>query len=134
MSEMVDPGRLEGQTDGWSRRRAKKAARLARIATLMKGQFLQTGAIIEALSPIPEGKGDLLAFHLSAAAVSVLLEEAELTPKPAHHDLDLASHGLVAVLDQARGSSYPDMAREPKQAFGALAAAYARARTRPATF
>lgn len=51
------------------------------------------------LAQPPEWKGDLLALHLSAAAVSVLLEEAELTPKPAlvdrrgngaHHDLDLA--------------------------------------------
>lgn len=45
-----------------------------------------------------------------------------------HRDLDLASYGVVAVLDHARGTTYPDMAWEPKQVFGALAAAYARAR------
>jgi hypothetical protein len=45
-----------------------------------------------------------------------------------HRDLDLASCGVVAVLDHARGTTYPDMAWEPKQVFGALAAAYARAR------
>jgi hypothetical protein len=46
----------------------------------------------------------------------------------AHRDLDLASYGVVAVLEHERGTSYPDMTWEPKQAFGALAAAYARAR------
>jgi hypothetical protein len=45
-----------------------------------------------------------------------------------HRDLDLASYGAVAVLDHARGTTYPDMTWEPKQVFGALAAAYARAR------
>ncbi len=45
-----------------------------------------------------------------------------------HRDFDLASYGVVAVLDHGRGATYPDMAWEPKQVFGALAAAYARAR------
>ena len=45
-----------------------------------------------------------------------------------HRDLDLASYGVVAVLDHGRGARYPDMAWEPKQVFGALACAYARAR------
>ena len=45
-----------------------------------------------------------------------------------HRDLDLASYGVVAVLEQERGTTYPDMAWEPKQVFGALAAAYAHAR------
>jgi hypothetical protein len=44
-----------------------------------------------------------------------------------HHDFDLASYGVVAVLDQGRGTTYPDMTWEPKQVFGALAAAYGRA-------
>lgn len=47
-----------------------------------------------------------------------------------HRDLDLASYGVVAVLEHARGTTYPDMAWEPKQVFGALAAAYGRARPR----
>jgi triphosphoribosyl-dephospho-CoA synthase len=59
--------------------------------------------IITTPSPIEIGSknesNELLATHLSTAAVSALLEEAELTPKPAlvdrrgngaHHDLDLA--------------------------------------------
>jgi hypothetical protein len=45
-----------------------------------------------------------------------------------HRDLDLASYGVVAVVEHERGTTYPDMAWEPKQVFGALAAAYARAR------
>jgi len=46
---MNTPLPFAGQPDTWSRRRAKKAARLARIAPWMKGQVLQTGAIVEAL-------------------------------------------------------------------------------------
>jgi hypothetical protein len=42
-------------------------------------------------------------------------------------DLDLASYGVVAVLQHERGTTYPDMAWGPKLVFGALAAAYARA-------
>jgi hypothetical protein len=49
-------------------------------------------------------------------------------PTDPHRDLDLASYGAVAVLEHARGTTYPDMSWEPKQVFGALAAAYARAR------
>jgi malonate decarboxylase alpha subunit len=62
MSEMVDPVRLEGQTEGWSHRRAKKAARLARITTLMRGRFLETGSIVEALQSILE-PGDAVALE-----------------------------------------------------------------------
>lgn len=46
-------------------------------------------------------------------------------PTDPHHDFDLASFGVVAVLGHGRGSTYPDMAWEPKQVFGSLAAAYA---------
>jgi hypothetical protein len=45
-----------------------------------------------------------------------------------HRDFDLASYGVVAVLEHEHGTTYPDMAWEPKQVFAALAAAYARAR------
>ncbi len=50
-------------------------------------------------------------------------------PTDPHRDLDLASYGVVAVLEHERGTTYPDMAWEPKQVFGALATTYARART-----
>jgi hypothetical protein len=45
-----------------------------------------------------------------------------------HRDLDLASYGVVAVLQHGRGTTYPDMTWEPKRVFGAIAAAYGRAR------
>jgi hypothetical protein len=38
--------------------------------------------------------------------------------------LDLASYGIVAVLENAHGTTYPGMAWEPKAAFAAVAAAY----------
>ena len=46
-------------------------------------------------------------------------------PDP-RHDLDMASFGLVKILDGDQCSTYPDMAWEPKQAFTTLANAYAR--------
>jgi hypothetical protein len=49
-------------------------------------------------------------------------------PTDPHRDFDLASYGVVAVLGHERGTTYPDMTWEPKRVFGALAAAYARAR------
>jgi hypothetical protein len=49
-------------------------------------------------------------------------------PTDPHRDLDLASYGVVAVLQHERGTTYPDMTWQPKQVFGALAAAYGRAR------
>jgi hypothetical protein len=39
-------------------------------------------------------------------------------------DLDLASYGIVKVLEDRRGETYPDMAWEPKAAFRALADCY----------
>ncbi len=54
--------------------------------------------------------------------------ESPRHPTDPHRDLDLASYGAVAVLEHERGTTYPDMAWEPKRVFGALAAAYARAR------
>ncbi len=48
-SDMNAPVPFAGQTGAWSHRRAKKAARLARVAPWMKGLVLETGAIVEAL-------------------------------------------------------------------------------------
>ncbi|MGH3782778.1 MAG: hypothetical protein ACRDRO_19710 [Pseudonocardiaceae bacterium] len=45
-------------------------------------------------------------------------------PDP-RRDLDMASFGLVKILEHQRGTAYPDIGWEPKQAFHALAAAYA---------
>jgi hypothetical protein len=46
-------------------------------------------------------------------------------PDDPDRDLDLASYGLVAILEQGHGSTYPDLAWEPKLAFHAVAEAYA---------
>lgn len=43
---------------------------------------------------------------------------------PSHEDFDMASAGLVRVLDGRRGQRYPDMPWEPKAAFAALAEFY----------
>ena len=49
---------------------------------------------------------------------------------PHHHDprldLDLASRGVVKVLDGRRGNRYPEMPWEPKAAFDTLAEYYGR--------
>ena len=58
----------------------------------------QSLAAMRVVETVPESRGEWWARHLSTAAVAALLEEAELTPKPAlvdrrgsgaHHDLDL---------------------------------------------
>jgi hypothetical protein len=41
-----------------------------------------------------------------------------------HEDLDVASYGIVKVLDGRRGDRYPDMPWEPKAAFDALNTQY----------
>jgi len=41
-----------------------------------------------------------------------------------HRDLDMASYGVVKVLEDGLGRAYPDMAWEPKAAFAALADHY----------
>ena len=44
---------------------------------------------------------------------------------PSHEDFDIASAGLVKVLDEGRrGQRYPDMPWEPKAAFAVLAEFY----------
>lgn len=42
-----------------------------------------------------------------------------------HDDLDLASLGVVKVLEDRHGETYPDMPWEPKAAFAAIADCYA---------
>jgi hypothetical protein len=59
----------------------------------------------------------------------------ELPHRPAdpRRDLDQASYGLVAVLEEGHGTRYPDMPWEPKRLFDTLAASYATRRTRTPT-
>ena len=47
-------------------------------------------------------------------------------------DLDMASPGIVKVLEQSQGQTYPDMAWEPKLAFHMLAEYYRTATRREA--
>jgi triphosphoribosyl-dephospho-CoA synthase len=74
--------------------------------------------LLRSVETVPENdRGDLWALDLSTAAVSALLEEAELTPKPAlvdrrgngaHHDLDLARLRRSA---QSLQDGFADIAR-----------------------
>ncbi len=80
---------LGSQAGGWSRRRAKKAARLARIAPWMKGQVLETGAIVEALQALLE-PGDAVALEGDNQKQADFLSRALVQVDPAKiHDLHL---------------------------------------------
>jgi malonate decarboxylase alpha subunit len=86
---MNAPIQFEGQTDGWSRRRAKKAARLARIVPWMKGQVLETAAIVEALQALLE-PGDAVALEGDNQKQADFLSRALVQVDPAKiHDLHL---------------------------------------------
>ena len=62
-----------------------------------------------------------------AAAFWFTFAGYELPHRPAdpRRDLDLASYGLVAVLESGHGTRYPDMTWEPKRLFDTLATRYA---------
>src|ERR1700733_13136472 len=78
-----------GQSDPWSRRRAKKAARLARIAPWMDGPVLQTGAIVEALQALLE-PGDAVALEGDNQKQADFLSRSLVQADPAKiHDLHL---------------------------------------------
>ncbi len=51
--------------------------------------------------------------------------ECPFGPEP-RHDLDLASYGVVRVLDGSDGTAYPGLTWEPKEVFHAVAARFAR--------
>src|SRR5271163_598092 len=87
---------------------------MSQIVTVMR-QIVTMRTSVETV-PKTDG-GDRWALHLSTAAVSALLEEAELTPKPAlvdrrgngaHHDLDLARLRRSA---RSLQDGFADMAR-----------------------
>jgi malonate decarboxylase alpha subunit len=78
-----------GQPGPWSRRRAKKAARLARVAPWMKGQVLQTSAIVKALQALLE-PGDNVALEGDNQKQADFLSRALVQVDPARiHDLHL---------------------------------------------
>jgi malonate decarboxylase alpha subunit len=77
------------RSDPWSRRRAKKAARLARIAPWMKGQVLETEAITEALQALLE-PGDAVALEGDNQKQADFLSRSLVQVDPAKvHDLHL---------------------------------------------
>ena len=83
--------RLEsaGHTDPWSRRRTKKAARLARIAPWMQGQVLESGAIVAALQALLE-PGDAVALEGDNQKQADFLSRSLVQVDPARiHDLHL---------------------------------------------
>jgi malonate decarboxylase alpha subunit len=77
------------QNDGWSKRRASKAARLARIAPWMKGSVLETAAIVEALQALLE-PGDAVALEGDNQKQADFLSRSLVQVDPAKiHDLHL---------------------------------------------
>jgi malonate decarboxylase alpha subunit len=54
--------RFDAQAEGWSRRRARKAARLARVAPWTTGRLLETAAIVEVLQALLE-PGDVVVLE-----------------------------------------------------------------------
>src|ERR1700678_3773488 len=86
---MNAPIPFAGQSDSWSRRRAKKAARLARIAPWITGQVLQTGAMIEELQALLE-PGDAVALEGDNQKHADFLSRSLVQVDPAKiHDLHL---------------------------------------------
>jgi malonate decarboxylase alpha subunit len=80
---------FDGQVVNWSRRKAKKAARLARIAPWMKGSVLESGAIVQALQALLE-PGDAVALEGDNQKQADFLSRALVQVDPAKtHDLHL---------------------------------------------
>src|SRR5271170_4780945 len=77
------------QTDSWSRRRARKTARMARIAPWMKGLFLETSAIVDALQTLLE-PGDKVALEGDNQKQADFLSRSLVEVDPAKiHDVHL---------------------------------------------
>jgi malonate decarboxylase alpha subunit len=86
---MNTPKPFTGQSDPWSHRRAKKVARLARIAPRMKGIVLETGAMVEALQALLE-PGDAVALEGDNQKQADFLSRSLVEVDPAKlHDLHL---------------------------------------------
>ncbi len=87
--KMTAPVQVTGKADPWSRRRTKKAARLARIAPWMNGLVLETGAIVEALQTLLE-PGDSVALEGDNQKQADFLSRSLAQVDPAKiHDLHI---------------------------------------------
>jgi hypothetical protein len=58
------------------------------------------------------------------APAGITGDERPHRPGDPRHDLDLASYGVVAVLNEGHGTRYPGMPWEPKRLFDTLATRY----------
>jgi malonate decarboxylase alpha subunit len=77
------------QNEGWSKRRASKAARLARLTPWMKGSVLDPAAIVEALQALLES-GDAVALEGDNQKQADFLSRSLVQVDPAKiHDLHL---------------------------------------------
>jgi malonate decarboxylase alpha subunit len=86
---MDAPAQVARQPDPWSRRRTKKASRLARIAPWMNGLVLEAGAIVEALQTLLE-PGDAVALEGDNQKQADFLSRSLVQVDPAKvHDLHL---------------------------------------------
>src|ERR1700735_4341099 len=86
---MEAPVPVAGRTDPWSRRKAQNGARFARVAPWMKGQVLETEAIIEALEALLE-PGDAVALEGDNQKQAGFLSRSLVQVDPAKvHDLHL---------------------------------------------
>src|SRR6478609_9089586 len=80
---------LAAPTGPWSRRRANKAARLARLAPWMKGPVLESGAIVQALQALME-PGDAVALEGDNQKQADFLSRSLVQVDPGKiHDLHL---------------------------------------------
>src|SRR5580698_7892077 len=86
---MNAPVQSVGETGSWSHRRAKKTARMARIAPWMKGCFLEASAIVDALQTLLE-PGDAVALEGDNQKQADFLSRSLVQADPAKlHDLHL---------------------------------------------
>lgn len=89
MTELNRPGPNDSRPGAWARRRARKAARLARVARWTKGCVLETQSIVEALQTLIE-PGDNVALEGNNQKQADFLSRALVQADPSRlHDLHL---------------------------------------------
>ncbi|MBB5629010.1 hypothetical protein [Sphaerisporangium krabiense] len=89
-----------------------------RLAGDLRREESEQVTYLRELLPVFEAEGVDAAFWFTFASYGHPHRE---DPR---YDLDLASYGVVKVLEDRMGTTYPDMAWEPKEVFHAMADAY----------